>query len=699
MVLSNKDTEKTRLRFNMLTMLVYIVGLILIIQLFNLQIVNGKEYREESNTKLTRETEIEAARGAIKDRTGIDLASTELGYSLELYKTKIDTQTFNNCILNVIRVLDKNGDEYTDTFPISINPYAFNFSSDEELKKWKKTYKFSDESTPEECFNYFKDKYEVKFESLEDTRKVIGLIYKVKNNGYSATKSTTIAEKISNNSVQEFYERASDFPGINVVTEPIRTYNKGSLASHILGYIAKISPEELKTRKDKYSNDDYIGRTGIEYVLEEYLKGENGTKQIDMTVDGTQTGEYITKEAIAGCDVVLTIDANLQAVAEESLAYNIEKVKNGGFAETWDARGGSLAVVNVKTGEVLALASYPDYEPALFYNGISQAKYNEYLAENALYNRAIQGSYAPGSIFKMVTAIAGLETGVITPTERIRDTGVYTKYNQSWKCWYYTEHHTGHGYVNVADAIQKSCNYFFYEVGDRLGIERLAKYARHFGLGEKTGIELPSETSGTLASLENNEEKNKTWNPGDTLNAAIGQGDNDFSPLQMARYLSILVNGGNKIDLSIIKSILRADKTEVDKSEIEQFVNSKLGITTVEDDDIEISQENINVVLEGMRSVALERGGTAYSVFKDFDIEIGGKTGSAQTATNDVNAWFAAFAPYDDPEIAVIVMIENGGHGSYSAQVVKDIIAEYFGMNSNGAEEDMTAIPYTESIR
>ena len=699
MVLSNKDMEKTRLRYNMLTMLVYIVGLILLVQLFNLQIVNGKEYREESNTRLTRETEIEAARGAIKDRTGIDLASTELGYNLELYKTKIDTQTFNDCILNVIRVLDKNGDEYTDTFPISVNPYAFNFSSDEELKKWKELYKFTDESTPEECFNYFKDKYEVNYESIEETRKVIGLIYKVKNNGYSATKSTTIAEKISNNSVQEFYERASDFPGINVVTEPVRTYNKGSLASHILGYIAKISPEELKTRKDKYSNDDYIGKTGIEYVLEEYLKGENGTKQIDMTVDGTPTGEYITKEAVAGCDVVLTIDANLQAVAEESLAYNIEKVRNGGFAETWDARGGSLAVVNVKTGEVLALASYPDYEPGLFYNGISKTKYDEYISQNALYNRAIQGSYAPGSIFKMVTAVAGLETGVITATERIRDTGVYTKYNQSWKCWYYTEHRTGHGYVNVADAIQKSCNYLFYEVGDRLGIERLAKYARHFGLGEKTGIELPSETSGTLASIENSEAKDKRWNPGDTLNAAIGQGDNDFSPLQMARYLSILVNGGNKIDLTIIKSILRADKTEVDKSEIEQFVNNKLGITPVEDDGIQISQENIDVVLEGMRSVALERGGTAYAVFKDFDIEIGGKTGSAETATDDVNAWFAAFAPYDDPEIAVIVMIENGGHGSYSAQVVKDIIAEYFGMNSNGVEEDMTAIPYTESTR
>lgn len=242
-------------------MIVYIIGLILIAQLFNLQIVHGREYREESNTKLTRETTIEAARGSIRDRTGIELASTQLGYSLELYKTKIDTQTFNNCMLNVIKVLEKNGDKYSDSFPISINPYAFNFTSEEALKNWKEKYKFTNEATPEECFNYFKNKYEVECETIEDERKVIGLIYEVKTKGYSSTKSTIIAKTISNNSVQEFYERAADFPGINVVKVPLRTYTKGSLASHVIGYIAKINETELKTRKDTYSPNDYIGRT------------------------------------------------------------------------------------------------------------------------------------------------------------------------------------------------------------------------------------------------------------------------------------------------------------------------------------------------------------------------------------------------------------------------------------------------------
>ena len=691
MILSNKKSANTRLRYNMLTMIVYIIGLILIAQLFNLQIVNGKEYREESNTRLTRETTIEAARGTIRDRTGIELASTKLGNSLEMYKTKIETEQFNECILQIVKVLDKNGDKYVDTFPIKINPYEFTFSTENALKKWKTNYKIDENATPEQCFNFFLEKYKINCESVEQARKVLGIIYTIKTKGYSATKSIEIAEEISNASVQEFYERSSEFPGVNVVAKPIRTYPKGNLGSHILGYIAKINEDELKTRKDTYSNDDYIGRTGIEYVFEEYLRGIDGQKQIDMAVDGTQTGEYITQEAIAGNDVVLTIDANMQQIAETALQNNIEKIKSGGFSEQYDAKGGSVVVVNVKTGEVLALVSYPTYSPDAFYNGISQTLYNEYLETNALFNRAISGTYEPGSIFKMITAIAGLEEGVVTQTERIYDTGIYKKYNKEWKCWYFTDYRKGHGSLNISEAIKHSCNYFFYEIGDRLGIDRIGKYAKYFGLGTKTGIELPSEARGNVATMPNG--------PGDVLNAAIGQGNNSYTPLQMAKYIAMLTNGGKHIDLTLIKSVLKPDKTEVDRTEIENFVNKKLGLTTTQTEDLQISEEHVNQILEGMKSVAGEQGGTAYSVFKNFNIEIGGKTGSAETATTDVNAWFTAFAPFDEPEIAVVVMVENGGHGSYTAEVARDIIAEYFGMNANGVTEDMTATPYTEALR
>lgn len=410
---------------------------------------------------------------------------------------------------------------------------------------------------------------------------------------------------------------------------------------------------------------------------------------------------------MAGSNVVLTIDSQLQKIAEEALENNIEKIKSGGFGKAYDAKGGSCVVMNVKTGEVLAMVSYPDYNPQSFADGISVEEWNSY-ANNTSYpllNKTIQSAYEPGSIFKMVTAIAGLESGNITLTEKINDTGVYEKYNGSWKCWYYTDYHRGHGYLDVRGAIEKSCNFFFIETANRMGIDTLDKYAKYFGLGIKTGIELPEETSGTLASKEYVKSINKTWNPGDTLNTSIGQGYNRFTPLQMTKYISMIANGGKNIDVSIIKTIQNPDGTEVAKEEIDKFVNEKLGLTNDEqNDDINLNSEYINAVKEGMKSVTSGESGTAYVRFKDFKIEVGGKTGSAEAGQdangNDiVNAWFAAFAPYDDPEIAVVVMVENGGHGNYTAEAVRNIMAEYFGMNTQNVTEDMKAISYTESIR
>lgn len=415
----------------------------------------------------------------------------------------------------------------------------------------------------------------------------------------------------------------------------------------------------------------------------------------------------LKKKLLAGSNVVLTIDSKLQKVVEDALKDNIEKIRSGGFGKSYDAKGGSCVVMNVKTGEVLAMASYPDYNPQSFADGISVEEWNSY-ANNTSYpllNKTIQSAYEPGSIFKMVTAIAGLESGNITLTEKINDTGVYQKYNTDWKCWYYTDYHSGHGYLNVIGAIEKSCNFFFYETADRMGIDILDKYAKYFGLGTKTGIELPSEVSGILASKGYAESINTNWNPGDTINAAIGQGYNKFTPLQMTKYISMIANGGKNIDVSIIKTIQNSGGTEVSKEEINKFVNEKLGITdNTESEDITLNSEYLKAVKEGMKSVTSGESGTAYVRFKDFNIEVGGKTGSAEAGQDEnnkdiVNAWFAAFAPYDDPEIAVVVMVENGGHGNYTAEAVRNIMAEYFGMNTQNVTEDMKAISYTESMR
>lgn len=690
-----------KFRFNLMTTFIYIIGVILLLQLFNLQIVHGEEYREASNTRLTRESILKATRGSITDSSGNAIAEDTMGFSLELYKTKSNTETLNNTLLKVVQVLENNGDRYIDDFPIAINPFAFAISED-KVARFKKDNKIEQDATAEEAFYKMKNKYGITNESVEETRKILAMRYNITIKGYSNTKAVTISDNISRQSALVFNERSAEFLGINVVVKPMRTYAMGSLAAHIVGYTGKITEDELKTRKETYSPDDSIGRTGIESVFEEYLKGKDGTKQIDMSVDGAVTDEYVTKEAIKGSDVVLTIDANLQKVTEEALANNIQKIRNGGFSQRYEAAAGSAVVMNVKTGEILALANYPTYNPQNFIGTMSQETWNKYFNSNEkpLYNIAIQGSYAPGSIFKMVTAIAGLETGNVKLNEKVNDTGVYHLGNQTWNCWYYTDYHRGHGWVNVTSAIQKSCNYFFYEIGNRMGIDNLVKYAKYFGLGSKTGVELPSETAGTLASKEAKaiKENGVSWYPGDMLNTSIGQGLNSFSPLQMTKYISMVANRGKQINPSIVKTIIRQDGSEVSKEEIEKFSNEKLKIETQPIEELNISEENIQAVLEGMRSVTLEAGGTAYNIFKDFNIEVGGKTGSAE-AGKKVHAWFAGFAPFDDPEIAVVVFVENGGHGNYTAEAVREIMAQYFGMNANQVQEDMTAKPYTETMR
>ena len=697
------NKNRIKFRYNLMTIFTYVIGIILIIQLFNLQIVHGAEYREQSNTRLTRETTLEAARGSILDRTGNVLASSDMKFALELYKTKIEDETLNNSILGIIQVLEKYGVSYDDSFPININPFTYTIEG-EALANWKEDFDLDENISAEEAFYKFKDKYNISNEDINEVRKIISIRYQITTQGYSSTKALTIAENIPREAVAEFSENSDKYPGTNIVVEPIREYTQGTLAAHVIGYASKISSEEYEVRKETYSQNDIIGKTGIESIFEEYLKGKNGTKQIDMAVDGTITAEYTAEEAIEGSDVVLTIDAELQRVTEQVLAENLQKIQTGGFERAYAATASSCVVMDVRNGEILAMANVPTYNPQDFVGGISTENWNKYINDPAkpLVNKAIQNSYSPGSIFKMVTAIAGLETGAITSSTKINDTGVYNKYPDSPKnCWYYTDYHRGHGWLNVAQAIQKSCNYFFYETADRIGIDVLDQYATYFGLGKKTGVELLGETDGVLASRESKaalHPDSTNWNPGDTLNAGIGQGDNEFSPLQMAKYISMLANGGKNIDVSIVKTIRNADGSEVSKNEINEFVKQKLGLEDDTTGDLNINPENLQVVLEGMRSVTDEQG-TASSVFKNFEIAVGGKTGSAEAPGNKVNAWFAGFAPFDNPEIAVIVMVENGGHGYYAGEAVREIMREYFGMNTENVTESVTATPYTEYFR
>ena len=524
------------------------------------------------------------------------------------------------------------------------------------------------------------------------------LRYEITTKGYSSTKSLEIAQDVPREVVAQISEKNTDYPGITITTDSERKYDYDNLASHIIGYIGRINEEEYKNAKETdnpYENDDYVGRTGIESLFENYLRGKDGKEEIEMSVDGAVTGTAVTQDAIQGSSIVLTIDAKLQEVAEEKLSENIQKIRNGSFGKAYDAEGGSVVVLNIKTGEILAMASNPDYNPNSWVGGISSEEYNKIKEQNSLFNKAISGAYEPGSVFKMATAIAGLESNAITRTEKIYATGVYTRFNDYQpKCWYYRDYHGIHGWINVEQAIQKSCNFFFYETSYRMGIETLDKYASYFGLGKRTGVELPSETAGLLASPDTI----KDWSPGRTLQTAIGQ-QSTFSPLQIAKYVASVANGGEIVNPTIIKTILNSDGTEETKAQIQKYVKERLKLSDDEEEDLNISKENVESVLRGMKSVAQD-GGTAYNIFRNFDIEIGGKTGSAEAPNNKVNAWFAGFAPYDDPEICVVVMVENGGHGNYTAEVVRELISEYFGMNMETDEinENNKAEKYIESI-
>ena len=694
--MGKSSSSGEKVRYNIMTAITYIVGIILLIQLFNLQIIHGAEYRETSNSRLTRESTVKAARGSIKDRTGVDLLSTDTGYSVEIYSTKVDDAGLNSSIQKFIEILEANEDKFVDNLPITVNPFAFTEESEEEQKNWKRNNDIDENYSAEQVFYHLKDEYKITTEDVEMARKIMAVRYEITRNGYSTTRSVTIAKDISDVSAVQLREQNASLAGMNVVTEPTVSYKSENLASHVLGYVGAISEEEYETRKDTYRNDDIIGKSGVQKVFEEYLKGTDGVKQVDMTVDGAITNEYISDEAVAGSDLVLTIDANLQKVAEDALEQNIKDIAAGKYGgEKHDADAGAVVVMNVKTGEVLAMASYPDYNPEKFSEEYSNDDTGRYT------NRAISSEQPPGSTFKMAVATAALAEGKITPTTRINDTGVYP-YGHHPACWYYNTYRTGHGYLNVTQAIKYSCNYFFYEMGYRLGIDKIAEYAQKYGLGKRTGIELEGEASGTVASTAYAESQGYDWYLSDTLSAAIGQSFNNFTPIQMARYISMLANGGKAVDVSIVKSIIRADGSEVSQEEIDNFVNGKLGTEDTNVEDIEISEENLDVIREGMRGVTSEAGGTAYSTFADFDMDIAGKTGSAQVVVDgkeEAHGWFAGFAPYDDPEIAVVVLIEKASSGGYTAATAKAIMEEYFGMNREEVTEDKTAESGAQTVR
>lgn len=675
---------------------VIVISVIFIATLFNLQIVNGENYREQSEKRMLRTKNITAPRGEIYDRNGVILATNKLSYDVELYKVRVSTKEQNDGILRLVEILNENSDKVYSTFPVNDDLNGFNFENTEEEQKWKKEMKLDSTLTFDQVIDKYIEKYEL--QDYSDNRlnqiKMIEIKYEANLNGYSLFNSATIAKDISQKSVAKIGEEKYKIYGISIVSVPKRYYPNGNLLSHTIGYVSKISSTEYEKEKEEgYSVNSVVGKAGIEQSFEKYLKGKDGVIKEETDTLGNVSSQTETTEAKSGDNVTLTIDYRLQKVAEESLLNTINGLQNGTLIgkKFSDANAGAVVVLDVDSGEVLASASYPTYDINSLIGGISLKDWNA-LQNNSLHpmlNRVVSGTYSPGSTFKMLVGMAGLMNGKITVDEKYYDPGIYP-YGYHPKCWLYTDRHMTHGWINIEGAIKGSCNCYFYEVGRRIGISEIVKYAKLFGLGQKTGIELSGEAAGTIAGADDKSEDGlkSPWYLGDTLSAAIGQSGSSYTPIQLANYIATIANGGKLNKVSLIKSVdNEVAGTSESLVDINKYTSEYTGVN-FEEKDLNINSEYIDAIKKGMLSVTSETGGTSYIVFKNSDIQVAGKTGTAQVPNGNNNGIFVGFAPYDNPKIAVVAVIEHGGEGTYTANVVKPIMEEYFNIDKESKQNE-----------
>lgn len=638
--------------------------------LYDAQVVHGSENRARSITSNTASETVTASRGIITDRNSKVLVSNRLAYTLVVDKSSFgkDEAALNDAIWQLIQLCQEQGVTWNDTLPMTTgsSPQLTSKSLTESFREYLDDNKLPTDGGSAEVLAAMRKLYKVD-DSYTDAqaRLIVGVRYEL-----DGRSSYTFAEDVST----ELLGRITDgkYRGVTIKTAAARVYNT-KLAAHILGTVGAIWQEEWRSDEstgyvgyaDKgYNMNDLVGKDGVEKAFEEYLHGKDGKRLITTDENGKITGELYTREPQPGGTVALTIDIDLQQVVEDTLASTIQ----GMIDKDSNERGGAAAVIQVGTGEVLAMASYPTYDLETFNQDYDELVKDERLP---MFNRATQGVYAPGSTFKLCTSVAALEEGIITPSTIIEDKGIYTYYvDPQPMCWIWRQAHTTHGRINVSQAIVDSCNYFYYEVGRLTGIKKLDEYATAFGLGQSTGIEI-GDVSGVLASPEWAEAHDREWTDGQTITAAIGQSYNLFTPLQLANYVATLVSGGEHYEAHLLKNVKSYDNSRV----IDVYGKGPLN-------DLNISDSTMAAVTKGMHDLTYD---SLRSAFSRCVVEAGAKTGSAQVGTDIANGTFVAYAPYDDPEIAIAIVVEKGGSGSLLANAAVDIINAWFTRDGTGA--------------
>lgn len=637
--------------------------------LYDAQILHGGENRAKSISSNAASETVTASRGIITDRNGKVLVSNRLAYTLVFDRSGFDDDAaLNAAILRLVQLCEETGTGWNDTLPIGRvgNFLRYSNARSETFDKFIEKNELTSGASGRQLLSELRELYHVD-ESLSEreARLIVGVRYEL-----HSRDSYTFAEDVST----EVLSLITDgrYEGVTIRTASARVYNT-ALAAHILGTIGPIWQEEWSSSEDTgyvgyadkgYSMNDLVGKDGVEKAFESYLRGTDGRRLITTDETGKITGELYTREPQPGGTVALTLDIDLQADVEAALAETI----SGMIDKDSNERGGAAAVVSVGTGEVLALASYPTYDLSTF-----NEDYDELVNDQRLpmFNRATQGIYAPGSTFKMVTAVAALESGIITPSSIIQDRGIYTYYKDPQPmCWIYSQTGSTHGRINVSQAITDSCNYFFYEVGRLTGIRTLDSYASQFGLGQSTGIEI-GDSSGVLASPEWAESHDQEWTDGQTITAAIGQSYNLFTPLQLANYVATLVGGGDHYQAHLLKNVKAYDNSRLLYMYDDKPMNT-----------VEISDSTLSAVTRGMHELTVS-GSVAYA-FENCVVSAGAKTGSAQVGTDIANGVFVAYAPYEKPEIAVAIVIEKGGSGAALANTAVEIINSWFSRAQDG---------------
>ena len=672
------NQHKFSFRVGVLILLIAVMSGIFGVRLYDVQVTQASQVDHTPSGSHTYRTRVTAARGEILDRNGKVLIGNRASYNLTLiYAIVFSAENPNENLRKLTNLCNELGLEMTDHFPVTMEkPYTY--TTDEYSSTWNSYFKTfldergwdSDISAPQ-LIRRLKDTYHLPADwTEEEARRVISIRYELDLRRWTSLPTYVLLNDVDSVSLAAITEL--NIPGVNVETSTVRQYNT-TYAAHILGRIGLMNAEEYEIYKEKdYAMDAYVGKEGLERAFEDDLHGTDGLRVTTISADGTVLEEYYKTMPQAGKNIELTIDIDLQKVSEDALKAHILSLRE----DDGDAEGGAVVVQQVKTGQILACASYPTFDPATY-----SQKYNELLETDfaPLYNRALQAAYPPGSTYKMVTTIASIDSGTIGRWVEIEDKGIYRRFEDvgyTPRCMLYTTAGATHGYVNAMEALAVSCNYYFYEVGYQTGITKIDEVAKALGLGEATGVEL-DESVGRRANAETKKllysKGYDGWYDADTVAAAIGQSENRFTPMQLACYTSALANHGTRYKATFLQRVLSSDYSEL-LYESTPVVASQLNI----------SDEAYAAYTEGMRLSVTWANGTSHYYLGDYDVAVCAKTGTAEHGGNGSdNAAYVLYAPADDPQIAIAVYVEKGTPGSRLAKVARAILDAYFSTSSN----------------